>query len=141
MIRLTKHALEAIAIRSIAFSWIEEVAGSPDFVEADGTRSACDPTKRSPNLAAGSYGLSIDQRATISSSLRCISIAELGDDQNLLRSGGRRDVRLVRTGRGKIRRHGRGVTSIMLDFDSEGRVIGIEVLDVSERMMRPKAAA
>jgi uncharacterized protein YuzE len=29
----------------------------------------------------------------------------------------------------------------MLDFDSEGRVIGIEVLDVSERMMRPKAAA
>ena len=30
---------------------------------------------------------------------------------------------------------------IMLDFDSEGRVIGIEVLDVSERMMRPQAAA
>ena len=30
---------------------------------------------------------------------------------------------------------------IMLDFDSEGRVIGIEVLDVSERMTQPKAAA
>jgi uncharacterized protein YuzE len=30
---------------------------------------------------------------------------------------------------------------IMLDFDSDGRVIGIEVLDVRERMMRPKAAA
>jgi uncharacterized protein YuzE len=30
---------------------------------------------------------------------------------------------------------------IMLDFDSEGRVIGIEVLDLSERMMRAKAAA
>lgn len=30
---------------------------------------------------------------------------------------------------------------IILDFDSDGRVIGIEVLDVSERMMRPKAAA
>jgi uncharacterized protein YuzE len=29
----------------------------------------------------------------------------------------------------------------MLDFDSDGRVIGIEVLDVSERMMRPQAAA
>ena len=29
----------------------------------------------------------------------------------------------------------------MLDFDSDGRVIGIEVLDVSERMTRPKAAA
>jgi uncharacterized protein YuzE len=29
---------------------------------------------------------------------------------------------------------------IILDFDSDGRVIGIEVLDVSERMMRPKAA-
>ncbi len=29
---------------------------------------------------------------------------------------------------------------IMLDFDSEGRVIGIEVLDVSERTMRPKVA-
>lgn len=30
---------------------------------------------------------------------------------------------------------------IMLDFDDDGRVIGIEVLDVSERMMRPKSAA
>jgi len=30
---------------------------------------------------------------------------------------------------------------IMLDFDTDGRVIGIEVLDVSERMLRPKAAA
>ena len=30
---------------------------------------------------------------------------------------------------------------IMLDFDSEGRVIGIEILDVSERMNRSKTAA
>ena len=30
---------------------------------------------------------------------------------------------------------------IMLDFDTDGRVIGVEVLGVSERMMRPKAAA
>jgi uncharacterized protein YuzE len=30
---------------------------------------------------------------------------------------------------------------IMLDFDGKGRVIGIEILDVSERMMRPKVAA
>jgi uncharacterized protein YuzE len=30
---------------------------------------------------------------------------------------------------------------IMLDFDSEGRVIGIEVLGVSERIALPKAAA
>lgn len=30
---------------------------------------------------------------------------------------------------------------IMLDFDNQGRVIGIEVLDVTERMIRPKAAA
>jgi uncharacterized protein YuzE len=29
---------------------------------------------------------------------------------------------------------------IMLDVDSEGRVIGIEVLDVSERMIRSEAA-
>jgi uncharacterized protein YuzE len=28
----------------------------------------------------------------------------------------------------------------MLDLDSEGRVIGIEVLDLSERMIRGKAA-
>jgi uncharacterized protein YuzE len=30
---------------------------------------------------------------------------------------------------------------IMLDIASEGRVIGIEVLDLSERMIRGKAAA
>jgi hypothetical protein len=29
----------------------------------------------------------------------------------------------------------------MLDLDSEGRVIGIEVLDLSELMIRGKAAA
>jgi uncharacterized protein YuzE len=29
----------------------------------------------------------------------------------------------------------------MLDFDSNRRVIGIEVLDVSERIMRPRGAA
>ena len=30
---------------------------------------------------------------------------------------------------------------IMLDFDDAGRVIGIKVLGVGARMMRPKAAA
>ena len=30
---------------------------------------------------------------------------------------------------------------IMLDFDASGRVIGIEVLNVSQRMAQPKAAA
>jgi uncharacterized protein YuzE len=30
---------------------------------------------------------------------------------------------------------------IMLDFDEEGRVIGVEVLDVRERMNQSKAAA
>lgn len=30
---------------------------------------------------------------------------------------------------------------IMLDFDADGRVIGVEVLNVSERMTAPKAAA
>jgi len=29
----------------------------------------------------------------------------------------------------------------MLDFDTDGRVIGIEVLGVNERMMKPKATA
>jgi uncharacterized protein YuzE len=29
---------------------------------------------------------------------------------------------------------------ILLDFDGEGRVIGVEIMDVSERMARPKAA-
>ena len=29
---------------------------------------------------------------------------------------------------------------IMLDFDADGRVIGIEVLSVGERMTKPKAA-
>ena len=30
---------------------------------------------------------------------------------------------------------------IMLDFDTDGRVIGVEVLGVTERMMKPKVAA
>ncbi len=30
---------------------------------------------------------------------------------------------------------------IMLDFDADGRVVGVEILYVSERMVRPKTAA
>ena len=30
---------------------------------------------------------------------------------------------------------------IMLDFDDKGEVIGVEILHVSQRMARPKAAA
>jgi uncharacterized protein YuzE len=30
---------------------------------------------------------------------------------------------------------------IMLDFDPDGRVIGVEILGVSERTMKPKVAA
>ena len=35
MIRLTKHARELIDVRKIDLVWIEEVLGSPDFVEPD----------------------------------------------------------------------------------------------------------
>jgi len=35
MIRLTKHAREAIGVRGIAFAWIEQAVSSPDFAEAD----------------------------------------------------------------------------------------------------------
>ena len=35
MLRLTKHAQEAIGIRNIAFTWIEQAVSSPAFVEAD----------------------------------------------------------------------------------------------------------
>jgi hypothetical protein len=35
MIRLTKHAEEAIGVRSIAFNWIEETVSLPDFVKVD----------------------------------------------------------------------------------------------------------
>jgi hypothetical protein len=35
MIRLTKHAQEAIGLRGIDIAWLEATANSPDFVEAD----------------------------------------------------------------------------------------------------------
>jgi Domain of unknown function (DUF4258) len=35
MIRLTKHAQEAVGIRKIALAWIEATVNSPDLVEAD----------------------------------------------------------------------------------------------------------
>ena len=35
MIRLTRHAREAISARGIAFAWIEETVSSSDFVTAD----------------------------------------------------------------------------------------------------------
>ena len=35
MILLTKHAREAIGVRSITLNWIEETVSTPDFVEAD----------------------------------------------------------------------------------------------------------
>jgi hypothetical protein len=35
MIRLTKHAQEALDVRNITLAWIEATVNSPDFVEVD----------------------------------------------------------------------------------------------------------
>lgn len=35
MIRLTRHAQEAIGVRKIELLWIDATVSSPDFVEAD----------------------------------------------------------------------------------------------------------
>jgi hypothetical protein len=35
MIRLTKHAQEAIAKRAILVAWIEDAVSTPDFVQSD----------------------------------------------------------------------------------------------------------
>jgi hypothetical protein len=52
MIRLTKHAQEALDVRSIAFAWIEEAVGSPDFVEPDPRQPGCTRSYK----AIGEYG-------------------------------------------------------------------------------------
>jgi hypothetical protein len=68
MIRLTKHAQEAVDVRNITLAWIEATVNSPDFVEVwiRATRSASDPTRRSPNTAAACCGLCIQRMAMIS---------------------------------------------------------------------------
>jgi hypothetical protein len=35
VIRLTKHAQEAMDVRDLAFNWIAEAVSAPDFVEPD----------------------------------------------------------------------------------------------------------
>ena len=35
MMRLTKHAQEAVGVRKIALAWIEATLDAPDFAEAD----------------------------------------------------------------------------------------------------------
>jgi hypothetical protein len=35
MIRLTRHAREAVDVRKIPFAWIEAAVQSPDFVDTD----------------------------------------------------------------------------------------------------------
>ena len=85
MILLTKHAREAIAVRNIGLDWIEATVSSPDFVEADPHYS--DRTRSFKAIAefgGRMLGLCIGQRAMILWSLQCISIAEPGDDQDLL---------------------------------------------------------
>jgi len=67
MIRLTKHAQEAVDVRNITLAWIEATVNSPDFVEVDPrhperTRSY----KAVPNTAAGCCGLCIGRMAMIS---------------------------------------------------------------------------
>ena len=68
-------------------------------------------------------------------------MAERGDDQNLLDPEA--DAMFVWFGPEGVKSAGTEEVSpgIMLDFDEEGRVIGVEVLDVSERMNWSKTAA
>jgi uncharacterized protein YuzE len=143
MIRLTKHAQEAVDVRNIALAWIEAVVASSDFVEADPRH----PERKRSYKTITEHGGRI---------LRVVHRAE-GDDIVIITVHFRsRSTAMIKTsydpevdamfvwfGPGGIKSAGTEEVSpgMMLDFDSDGRVIGIEVLDVSERMTRPKAAA
>jgi hypothetical protein len=52
LIRLTKHAQEAIGVRNIALDWIEATVSSPDFVQADPRH----PERRRSYRAIAEYG-------------------------------------------------------------------------------------
>ncbi len=52
MIRLTKHAQEAIAVRNLPLAWIEATVNAPDFVEADPRH----PERTRSYKAIGEYG-------------------------------------------------------------------------------------
>jgi uncharacterized protein YuzE len=140
MIILTKHAQESV--RKIEPAWIEAATGAPDFVEAD---------PRHPERAR-SY------KAIAESGGRVLGCASTGRRRYRRHHGAfrSRSAAMIRTsydpeadamfvwfGPEGVKSAGTEEVSpgIMLDFDGEGRVIGIEVLDVSERMTRPKAAA
>jgi len=52
MIRLTKHAREAIDFRNMAFAWIEAVVHVPDFVDRDPRH----PERKRSYKAIAEYG-------------------------------------------------------------------------------------
>ena len=143
MIILTKHARESIDVRRIELAWIEAALCAPDFAETDPRH----PERMRSYKAIAEYGGRV---------LRIVHRPDgddiVGDHRTFRsRSGAmirtsydpEADAMFVWFGPEGVKSAGTEEVSpgIMLDFDSEGRVIGIEVLDVSERMMQPKAAA
>ena len=67
MIRLSKHAQEAIGARDIAVGWVEAAVSAPDRVEPDTRHSdRIRSYKAIANVAAGCHGLCIAPRAMIS---------------------------------------------------------------------------
>jgi hypothetical protein len=53
MIRLTKHAQEAIDKREIAMAWVERAIVAPDFARADPRRPAVNRSYKSISEAGG----------------------------------------------------------------------------------------
>ena len=143
VIRFTKHAQEAIDKRGIAVEWIEQAVQAPDWVR---------PDPRHPERTR-SYKVVAQRAGRI---LRVVHRPEGADIVVITVHFDRRSQTMIRTSYdpeadamfvwfdpqdGKSVETEEVAPGIMLDFDADGRVIGIEVLDVGERMTRPKAAA
>jgi uncharacterized protein YuzE len=133
MIRLTKHAQEAIDLRDIDFAWIEAAVHFPDLVEADPRH----PDRTRSYKAIVEFGgrvLPVVHRCALRS--RSQAMIRTSYDPEA-------DAMFVWFGPEGVKSADTQEVSpgILLDFDGEGRVVGIEVLDVSERMNPSKAAA
>jgi uncharacterized protein YuzE len=143
MLRYTKHAQEAMVVREIALDWIEATVSAPDRVEPDPRDTSATRSYKSIAALDGRV-LRVVHRGR-RSRYPCDPRSFGSESRAMMRTTYDPDADAMFVWFGpegvKSAETEEVAPGIMLDFDSDGRVIGIEVLGVSGRMMRPKAAA
>lgn len=134
---LTHHAIDQIAERSLDPEWVERIARNPEWIQPDRKGDPSVELRYGPIPEFGMRPLRLAVRETQSHIwvIPFTSIAERDAVMSEKRTyDPEADAAYFRLADGKVHDSEEVADDVVLDFDAEGRVLGVEVLNASKTL-------